>query len=272
MRAGPRSLVLGAFTVLVPSWSRRCPDARTRPSAAPRRQAVFDAGPADDAGLLPEEDARAAREEYGRRMTRLGQLARRHGFDALIVLAGARGSDRGGAPAAARRRHRTPAAGSPRSPWCSSCCPLLARRRLPFAAPACLWLAGRRALVRRRAARRLHRRRLHRRAWPPRSCSATCPTRSRDASAWPSCSAARPWSSTTTRSARPATWSSSRSCSASAGSSASPSASGPRRPRRPRPGPARPSASARRWPGSRWPRSAPGSPASCTTSSPTRSP
>ena len=50
----------------------------------------------------------------------------------------------------------------------------------------------------------------------------------------------------------------------------SPSTSAPSRPRRPRSARPRPSASATRRHGSRWPRSAPGSRASCTTSSRTR--
>ncbi len=55
------------------------------------------------------------------------------------------------------------------------------------------------------------------------------------------------------------------------GWSASPCASATSRPRRPRNGPHAPSASARWRPGWRWPRNADGSPASCTTSSRTRS-
>ena len=72
-------------------------------------------------------------------MTRLGQLARRHGFDALIVLAALEAAIelavRGGSSQAPHT-----------SRWLAAVAvvlvvlPLLARRRWPFAAPASLWL------------------------------------------------------------------------------------------------------------------------------------
>jgi signal transduction histidine kinase len=74
-------------------------------------------------------------------MTRLGQLARRHGFDALIVLAALE--------AAIEMAVRHGSADAPEtSRWLAMAgvvlivLPLLARRRFPFAAPASLWLVA----------------------------------------------------------------------------------------------------------------------------------
>jgi signal transduction histidine kinase len=79
--------------------------------------------------------------QYGRRVSRLIPLLRRYGFDALIVLAALET-----ALELVFRQHeqRAPAT----TPWLTipvlvaAILLLLARRRLPFAAPACFWLAG----------------------------------------------------------------------------------------------------------------------------------
>ena len=210
--------------------------------------------------------------EYVHRVSGSRSLARRYGFDVLIVARGARERARG---RARRRRGDAPThdalvrgAGDRRA----SSLPLLARRRFPFAAPAAVWLVGAAlSFVDGRAGRRSTPASSSP-AWPPRSCSAISATTRRRGSGWPSCSAAPAIvvyndpahaagelvfipGAVRDRLAR-------RLRAARAVAS---------RPRRPRSARARPSGSARRRPASRSPRSARGSRASCTTSSRTRS-
>ena len=211
--------------------------------------------------------------QYVQRVSRIANVARRYGFDVLIVLAGARRHARGRGQArlagraahdavvrrAGDRGHRAPAARAPALP---------------------LRRARRRSGCSRRRSRsstggwsRSSTQRLRRSGWRPRSCSATCATPCRRGSGWPSCSAARRSSSTTSpahvgRRARlhPAR------CSRSAGS-----AGFALRERAEQAEAAEERATQRRagarggGPRSRSPRSARGSRASSTTSSPTRS-
>ena len=149
--------------------------------------------------------------------------------------------------------------------------PLLARRRFPFAAPAAVWLLatalsfadGRLVVV--------HRHPVHRRdgrCVPARRPPRRHPGASRSGG---HARLRRSSSSTTTPTTRPASSSSPRCCSGSAGSPASRCASGPSGPRPRSSVRRRPSGSGRRRRASPSPRSARGSHASSTTSSPTRS-
>ena len=201
-------------------------------------------------------------------MDRLSSLARRYGLDVLIVLAAVEGVVEI-ALGTMRRARREPA-------WFAVpavavvVLPLLARRRFPFAAPAAVWLLAV-ALVRRRPADRVHVRRLRRRHG--RRVPARQPPRRRPGAH---------------RSGRRARLRGDRRLQRpdphAGGLRLHPAVLRDRLARRLRPARAgragrggggsarpRPSASARRPPASPWPRSARGSRASCTTSSPTRS-
>ena len=151
-----------------------------------------------------------------------------------------------------------------------SCSPLLARRRFPFAAPATYWLLGGGDLVRGRAADRVPDQPLRRRDGGRVAARATCATSCRRLGPGV-VSPARRSSSTTIPGHSPAQlvfipllfaigWLAGFALRerAEQAEAAEERAAGP-------------SASARRRRGSRWPRSARGSRASCTTSSPTRS-
>ena len=114
--------------------------------------------------------------EYVQPVSRLRSLARRHGFDVLIVLAAVESALEVAAPPGRGERAALDACGSPR-PATALLVPAAARApALPFAAPAAVWLlAAALSFVDGRlvAVRGGH---LRRRAWPRRSCSATSAT------------------------------------------------------------------------------------------------
>ena len=207
---------------------------------------------------------------YVDRVSRAWLFLSKYGLDLLIVVAAVASAvgtalrDDPGRPTGATAVVRG-ARGRRRRPRPARAAPLPVRRSGGH-------LAGQRgAVLRGRPADRRQGRALRRRDGRRRAARQPAPRRRRRGSAWRSCSAARRSSSTTTRATRPATSSSPRCCSRSAGSSASRCGSGPSRPRPPRSARPGPSGSGRRRPGSRWPRSADGSRGSSTTSSPTPS-
>ena len=133
-------------------------------------------------------------------MRQLVSLARRYAFDVLIVI-GALESALEIAFGATRRAPRTRSGSRcPRSP--RVVLPLLARHRFPFAAPVGVLAARRRRSRSSTGGWSSARPASSSPAWPPRSCSAISATTCRRGWAWPSCSAARRSSSTTTRPTR----------------------------------------------------------------------
>ena len=196
----------------------------------------------------------------------------------VLVRAADRGSGhRGDARARRRARHvrvlRRSRSGSRIPAIGVLVLPLFARRRFPFAAPGGL-LGPRDGPLVRRPARSIPfvDAASSRSGWPRPSCSGTCAT---PVGPWPgSSSSSAAWRSSSRNipgRRRPAELIFIPLRSASPGQRALPCASAPSRPRRRRSARPRPSGSASRPPASRLPRSARGSRASSTTSSPTRS-